>query len=44
MVGIISVATLKETARKPLEGSPPSVSTPDEAKSLARTETRTPTC
>ncbi|MDT0377851.1 MFS transporter [Streptomyces sp. DSM 42041] len=42
VIGIVSVATLKETARKPLEGSPPSVSTDEEARALTREGVRTP--
>ncbi len=34
LVGIIAVACLKETARQPLEGSPPSVSTKEEAAEI----------
>ncbi len=34
LVGVIAVVTMKETARRPLPGSPPSVSTPEEAAEL----------
>ncbi|MFH8979492.1 MFS transporter [Streptomyces varsoviensis] len=34
LVGMIAVACLKETARQPLEGSPPSVSTKEEAAEI----------
>ncbi|MEV0277198.1 MFS transporter [Streptomyces sp. NPDC050610] len=34
LVGMIAVACLKETARQPLEGSPPSVSTKEEAAEM----------
>ncbi|MFB7461580.1 glycine betaine/L-proline transporter ProP [Streptomyces sp. NPDC056188] len=34
LVGVISVACMKETARRPLEGSPPAVATPEEAAEL----------
>ncbi|MFB7734879.1 glycine betaine/L-proline transporter ProP [Streptomyces sp. NPDC056112] len=40
LVGVISVACMKETARRPLEGSPPSVATPEEAAELV--ESRAP--
>ncbi|MGI5350426.1 MFS transporter [Streptomyces sp. CA-250714] len=39
VLGIIAVAFMKETAQQPLPGSPPSVSTDEEARALARTET-----
>ncbi|MFF2307459.1 glycine betaine/L-proline transporter ProP [Streptomyces sp. NPDC058128] len=34
LVGVIAVACMKETARQPLEGSPPSVETPEEAAEI----------
>ncbi|MFI1656143.1 glycine betaine/L-proline transporter ProP [Streptomyces sp. NPDC020472] len=34
LVGVIAVACMKETARRPLDGSPPSVATPEEAAEL----------
>ncbi|GAA2423964.1 glycine betaine/L-proline transporter ProP [Streptomyces macrosporus] len=34
-VGVVAVALMKETARRPLEGSPPSVATHEEARRLA---------
>jgi MHS family proline/betaine transporter-like MFS transporter len=34
LVGVIAVACMKETAQKPLEGSPPSVSTKEEAADM----------
>ncbi|MGW5125198.1 glycine betaine/L-proline transporter ProP [Streptomyces sp. NPDC004069] len=40
LVGVVSVACMKETARRPLEGSPPSVATPKEAAELV--ESRAP--
>ncbi|WP_326690118.1 MFS transporter [Streptomyces sp. NBC_01795] len=43
VLGIISVLCMKETAQQPLEGSPPSVSTPEEAHALARAQTNEPT-
>ncbi|OKK07645.1 MFS transporter [Streptomyces sp. CB03234] len=36
LVGVIAVACMKETARQPLAGSPPSVCTKEEAAELAR--------
>lgn len=42
LVGIITVLCLKETARKPLEGSPPSVSTREEAEDMARAQAQDP--
>ncbi|NGO76368.1 MFS transporter [Streptomyces sp. YC504] len=38
VVGIIAVATLKESAGKPLEGSPPSVATREEARELVQAQ------
>lgn len=38
LVGIIAVAAMKETARKPLEGSPPSVATDEEARELVEAQ------
>ncbi|MEU0072731.1 glycine betaine/L-proline transporter ProP [Streptomyces sp. NPDC006332] len=40
LVGTVSVAFMKETARKPLAGSPPAVATPEEAADLV--ESRAP--
>ncbi|MFF8278184.1 glycine betaine/L-proline transporter ProP [Streptomyces lateritius] len=34
LVGVVAVACMKETAQRPLEGSPPSVETPEEAAEL----------
>ncbi len=34
---------MKETAQRPLAGSPPSVSTAEEARALARAENHEPT-
>ncbi|MFJ4922156.1 glycine betaine/L-proline transporter ProP [Streptomyces sp. NPDC088725] len=42
LVGVISVACMKETARKPLDGSPPSVETEEEAAELAHSQTPEP--
>ncbi|MET8575285.1 glycine betaine/L-proline transporter ProP [Streptomyces sp. NPDC005012] len=42
LVGVVSVAFMKETARRPLDGSPPSVSTPQEAARLVESRTTTP--
>jgi MHS family proline/betaine transporter-like MFS transporter len=36
LVGVIAVACVKETARQPLEGSPPSVCTMEEEAELVR--------
>ncbi|MGW6062261.1 glycine betaine/L-proline transporter ProP [Streptomyces sp. NPDC055189] len=38
LVGIIAVAAMKETARQPLEGSPPSVATAQEARELVEAQ------
>ncbi|WP_407561772.1 MFS transporter [Streptomyces sp. 184] len=40
VVGIVSVALLKETAGRPLEGSPPAVATEEEAAELIREQNR----
>ncbi|MFJ5262568.1 glycine betaine/L-proline transporter ProP [Streptomyces sp. NPDC088387] len=40
LIGVITVACMKETARRPLEGSPPSVATPEEAARIV--ESRAP--
>ncbi|MFJ2741617.1 glycine betaine/L-proline transporter ProP [Streptomyces sp. NPDC087440] len=42
LVGIIAVACMKETAQKPLEGSPPSVETKEEAAELVEAQAREP--
>lgn len=42
LLGIVAVLCMKETARQPLEGSPPSVSTRKEAEELARSQGNTP--
>lgn len=42
VLGVIVVALMKETAQQPLPGSPPSVSTDEEARALARPETHEP--
>ncbi|GAA0666214.1 hypothetical protein GCM10009535_52420 [Streptomyces thermocarboxydovorans] len=42
LVGVIAVACMKETARRPLEGSPPSVQTPGEAAELVESQAPTP--
>ncbi|MGP3975464.1 MFS transporter [Streptomyces sp. 8N114] len=41
VLGIIAVAFMKESAGQPLPGSPPSVSTEEEARALTQTETGT---
>ncbi|MFD6416917.1 glycine betaine/L-proline transporter ProP [Streptomyces sp. NPDC060194] len=42
IVGVISVAFMKETARKPLDGSPPSVETKEEAAELVHAQSPAP--
>ncbi|MEU2115001.1 glycine betaine/L-proline transporter ProP [Streptomyces sp. NPDC016459] len=42
LVGVIAVACMKETARRPLQGSPPSVETPEEATELVLAQTPGP--
>ncbi|MFE3072256.1 glycine betaine/L-proline transporter ProP [Streptomyces sp. NPDC059247] len=42
LVGVVAVACMKETARQPLEGSPPSVGTPEEAAELILSKTPEP--
>ncbi|MFJ7997295.1 glycine betaine/L-proline transporter ProP [Streptomyces sp. NPDC096310] len=42
LVGVIAVACMKETAQKPLTGSPPSVETPEEAVELVQSQTPEP--
>jgi MHS family proline/betaine transporter-like MFS transporter len=42
LVGVVSVACMKETARRPLAGSPPSVATPEEAARLVESQAATP--
>ncbi|MFE3599351.1 glycine betaine/L-proline transporter ProP [Streptomyces sp. NPDC059096] len=42
LVGVIAVACMKETAQKPLSGSPPSVETPEEAVELVQSQTPEP--
>lgn len=42
LVGVISVACMKETAQKPLDGSPPSVETPEEAAELVHAQSPDP--
>ncbi|AJC58146.1 MFS transporter [Streptomyces sp. 769] len=42
LVGVIAVACMKETAQQPLEGSPPSVSTKEEALQLIASQTPEP--
>jgi MHS family proline/betaine transporter-like MFS transporter len=43
VIGVISVALLRETAKKPLDGSPPSVATKEEAEAMARAQSPEPT-
>jgi MHS family proline/betaine transporter-like MFS transporter len=42
LVGVVSVACMKETARRPLAGSPPSVATPEEAAELVESQAQVP--
>jgi len=42
LVGIVSVAFMKETAQRPLDGSPPSVATKAEAVHLVKSQTPEP--
>ncbi|MFE1260800.1 MFS transporter [Streptomyces albogriseolus] len=42
LVGVIAVAFMKETARQPLEGSPPSVQTHEEAAEMVHAQAPTP--
>lgn len=42
VVGVIAVACMKETANKPLDGSPPSVETSEEAEELVASQTPDP--
>ncbi|MFF0030223.1 glycine betaine/L-proline transporter ProP [Streptomyces avermitilis] len=42
LVGVITVACMKETAQQPLAGSPPSVETPEEAAELVERRTAIP--
>ncbi|MFJ8200929.1 glycine betaine/L-proline transporter ProP [Streptomyces sp. NPDC096152] len=42
LVGVVAVACMKETARRPLAGSPPAVSTPEEAARLVESQTQAP--
>ncbi|MFD7702869.1 MFS transporter [Streptomyces caelestis] len=42
LVGVVAVACMKETAQQPLEGSPPSVQTEQEAAELVRSRTPAP--
>ncbi|MFH8575895.1 glycine betaine/L-proline transporter ProP [Streptomyces zaomyceticus] len=42
LVGVVAVACMKETARQPLEGSPPSVETPEEAAEMVMSQAPEP--
>lgn len=42
LVGVVAVACMKETAQQPLEGSPPSVATKEEAVELITAQTQEP--
>jgi MHS family proline/betaine transporter-like MFS transporter len=42
LVGVVSVACMKETARRPLAGSPPSVATAEEAAEMVESQAQVP--
>ncbi len=42
LVGVIAGALMKETAQQPLEGSPPSVQTDEEAAEMVHAQAPTP--
>ncbi|MFG2789597.1 MFS transporter [Streptomyces sp. NPDC048419] len=42
VVGVIAVACMRETAREPLAGSPPSVATPEEAAEMVESQAPAP--
>ncbi|ANH94841.1 MFS transporter [Streptomyces sp. SAT1] len=42
LVGVVAVACMKETARRPLAGSPPSVATPQEAAEMVESQAPVP--
>ncbi|MFG3345599.1 glycine betaine/L-proline transporter ProP [Streptomyces sp. NPDC048018] len=42
LVGVIAVACMKETARRPLDGSPPAVETPEEAAQMVMSQAPEP--
>ncbi|WP_069811144.1 MFS transporter [Streptomyces sp. TP-A0874] len=43
LIGVVAVALMTETARRPLEGSPPSVTTKEEAARLVSSQAQQPT-
>ncbi|WP_018569939.1 glycine betaine/L-proline transporter ProP [Streptomyces sp. PsTaAH-124] len=42
LVGVVAVVCMKETARRPLAGSPPSVATPEEAAEMVESQAPVP--
>lgn len=42
LVGVVAVAVMKETAQQPLDGSPPSVATEEEARAIIASRTHEP--
>ncbi|MFK0291290.1 MFS transporter [Streptomyces sp. NPDC090442] len=42
VVGVVAVAVMKETAQQPLDGSPPSVATEEEARAIIASRTHEP--
>ena len=42
VVGVVAVACMRETARRPLAGSPPSVATPEEAARMVESQAPAP--
>ncbi|GHJ36554.1 MFS transporter [Streptomyces sp. TS71-3] len=42
LVGVVSVAIMKETAQQPLDGSPPAVGTPEEAAEMVESQAHEP--
>lgn len=42
LVGVVAVLCMKETAQQPLEGSPPSVETKEEAAEIVESQTPDP--
>ncbi|WP_345618580.1 MFS transporter [Streptomyces ziwulingensis] len=42
LVGVVAVACMKETAQQPLEGSPPSVQSPEEAAAMVEAQAPAP--
>lgn len=42
LIGVVAVACMRETAQKPLAGSPPSVGTEEEAAEIVEAQAPTP--